>query len=142
MSEQNMRGKIIEVLKPLDAVSVENPVCPGTPDVNFADGMCELKWIRRWPVKPETPVLIEHFTPQQRIWLMRRWNAGGNVWLLLSCQKSWLLFDGLTAQQKVGRVTRGELESCAHKVWTGGLEAGELVDIFRRGRRQLDKRQK
>ncbi len=36
MSEQDQRQTIIKLLRPLDAMSVENTICcPGTPDVNY-----------------------------------------------------------------------------------------------------------
>lgn len=135
MSEQGMRKRIVgRTLKPLDAVSVENPAYPGTPDVNFVEGWVELKWIRRWPVRPETEVKIDHYTPQQRVWLKRRWMKGGNVWLLLQVGAEWLLFDGDTAAEVVGRATRKELQLAAHAYWPEGLRDHELRQIMERGR--------
>lgn len=127
MSEYGMRGRVVKALRKFDAISVENPAYPGTPDVNYVEGWVELKWARDWPVKPSTPLAIEHFTPQQRVWLTRRWLLGGNVWLLLCCGGEWLLFTGVVAADTLGKSTREELIAVAHKTWLNGLNEEELV---------------
>ena len=60
----------------LDPVRVENPIHPGTPDVNLVGRWIELKCIPAWPVRDTTVVRIPHYTPQQRVWLYRRTSAG------------------------------------------------------------------
>jgi len=127
-----MRGQVIRMLRPLDAVSVENSAYPGTPDVNFTEGWLELKWARDWPKSSDTIVPCEHFTPQQRVWLLRRHRAGGNVLLLWCVHKQWMLFDGQTAANVVGRCTRPHLEAEALFAWTGGINANELIFILTR----------
>lgn len=133
MSEQTQRGRVIRALRPLHAKSVENRVGPGTPDVNYIEGWIELKWLRRWPRNAEaSPVLIEHFTPQQRVWLRRRWELGGNAHLLLQVGHEWLLFRGDVAAEHVGRVTRPELYRLAAHRWTKGLRDEELRECLTR----------
>lgn len=105
---------------------MENPVKPGTPDVNYREGWIELKWLRRWPVRPDTVVAIDHFTIQQRRFLRDRWRRGGHAWLLLQVRRDWLLFPGPVAHDIVGRVTRDELNEKAHRHWTSGLADKEL----------------
>lgn len=126
MSEKTQRRRVVKALRSLDAVSVENAVYPGTPDVNFCEGWIELKWLRRWPAKDSTVVSLDHFTPQQRQWLRRRWDRGGRAWLLLQVGKEWLLFDGHTACDTVGHVTRRELKFHAAQYWPSGLDDKEL----------------
>jgi hypothetical protein len=113
----------------LDPVRVENPVHPGTPDVNLADGRwMELKCLRAWPVRPTTKVRIPHFTPQQRVWLYRRWKyAPGTTHLLLEIRedRQWLLFDGDVAAKVVGRGTQSEHRTSARAV----LDARSIVDL-------------
>ncbi|MCP4994038.1 MAG: hypothetical protein GY934_09700 [Gammaproteobacteria bacterium] len=94
-------------------MSVENPALPGTPDINFILGWVELKYAEDWPARENTTVRIEHFTQQQRVWLMRRWFKKGACWLCLQVSKTrdWLVFTGKVAYEHVGRegVTRKDL---------------------------------
>lgn len=125
MSEQTMRQRVIKALHGLDPMSVENPVNPGTPDVNYVDGWIELKWLRSWP-EPNNPVTIRHFTRQQRVWLKRRHMRGGRAWLLLQVGHEWLLFDGETAADFVGTVTKSKLLEVCSRRWDDGLRDDEL----------------
>lgn len=90
----------------LDPVRVENPIYPGTPDVNLASGhWIELKYLAQVP-SPGRDLRLPHFTPQQRVWLYRRWKyAPGTTFLLLEirAERQWLLFDGDVAAKVVGR---------------------------------------
>jgi hypothetical protein len=118
MSERAMRRDIVKRLKldGLDAIAVENPCLPGTPDVECIHGWIELKQLPRWP-KTNGPIKIPHFSPQQRIWLRRRWQTNQTSWLLLRVTPEWLLFDGETAARVVGLCAREELYRNAHEVW-------------------------
>jgi Mesyanzhinovviridae DNA helicase len=117
----------------LDPVRVENPVHPGTPDVNLADGRwIELKCIADWPARAASPVQIRHYTPQQRVWLYRRWKyAPGSTLLLLEVRsvQQWLLFDGDVAAKIVGRSTTSEHRIRARAV-LAERELLELPKIF------------
>jgi len=115
--ETDMRRFVCLALKPLDANPVENAVVPGYPDVEFIGGTVELKSLPKWPVRPETPVKVDHFTPAQRGWLLRRAARGGMTWLLLRVGKTWLLFNGAVAADIVGRVPQDQLREAAHVVW-------------------------
>src|SRR3977135_937461 len=96
-AESAMWKKIRPILlaAKLDPVRVENPIHPGTPDVKFVDGRrLGVKWVPRWPVREGTFLRISHFTPQQRVWLYRRWLcAPGSTLLLLEVRavRQWLL---------------------------------------------------
>ena len=108
-NESKMWAKLRPVLlaAKLDPVRVENPIHPGTPDVNLSDGSwIELKCIECWPVRASTNVRIPHYTPQQRVFLYRRWLAApGSTFLILevSSEKQWLVFQGDVAAKLVGR---------------------------------------
>jgi len=128
MSERDMRSRVVGALRTLDAISVENPAYPGTPDVNYVEGWVELKWLRDWPSKAETPVAFDHFTQQQKVWLIKRSRARGRVSLLICCKKEWLLFSPEVAVKFVGRATRQELIGVAQRYWPAGLNEKELID--------------
>lgn len=127
MSEGDMRGRVVKAMRQFDAMAVENRVRPGTPDVNYIGGWVELKWIKRWPKNADiSAVHIDHFTPQQRVWLKNRWRKGGRAFLLLQAAGTdWLLFDGETAAHCLGRATREQLCARALKTWKY-LDEGEL----------------
>ena len=128
MSESGQRSTVCKTLKSLDARAVENRVGPGTPDVNYAEGWIELKWMRRWPENcDESPVLLPHYTQQQRVWHKLRWRKGGHVYVLLQVAREWLLFDGDIAAEHVGRVNRQELITFARHYWPKGLNKTELI---------------
>ena len=117
----------------LDPVRIENPIHPGTPDVNLASGeWLELKSIAAWPDREGNLVIIKHFTPQQRTWLYRRWKYAPNTtYLLLEVRsvRQWLLFDGDVAAQIVGRATTARHRVNARAVLGDG-EFDQLPKIF------------
>lgn len=127
MSEMRFRQTVVRELKQLDAISVENPVYPGTPDVNFINGWAELKWARDWPVRKDTLFSIPHYTPQQRVWLLRRWKRGGYSCLILKVGREVLLFRGDVAAELVGRGTQAQHYEAAACVWHKGWRTGELL---------------
>ena len=134
-AESEMWRKLRPILlaAKLDPVRVENPIHPGTPDVNMADGRwIELKCIPAWPVRASTVVRIWHYTPQQRIWLYRRWKcAPGSTLLLLEVRadQQWLLFDGDVAAKIVGRVTTADHRKNARAV-IAERDISELPKLF------------
>lgn len=126
MSESGQRQRLIRAIKPLHPIPVENSVRAGTPDVNYAEGWIELKWLRSWPKQTSTPVRLPHFHQGQRQWLKARWRARGLAFLLLQCNKEWLLFRGPDAAEYVGNATRHELYSYCLVRWDNGLNNVEL----------------
>ena len=132
MSERDQRTTVTNLLKQWDAVAVENPVHPGTPDVNCILGWVELKWLRSWPSRADSIVKVEHFSPQQKVWLTRRWIKGGSVWLLLQCGTEWLLFDGPRAGRYVGKVDRRQLVLNANQYWGRKPTAESLAEAITR----------
>lgn len=133
MSERAQRQNVVRWLRSLDAHSVENRVGAGTPDVNYVEGWIELKWRQRWPARADTVVEVAHFNQEQRIWLERRWKAGGAAWLLLQVGQQWLLFAGDVAAAIVGRAKRADLEDAAVKTWQNcAAIEGELAECLQR----------
>lgn len=115
--EKLLRSHVVAALKPLDARPVENPVDPGFPDVEFVGGTIELKKLEHWPVRAETPVKLDHYTQQQRVWHTRRWTKGGNVTLLLQVESEYLLFTGIVAATILGHVPQAELRREARVIF-------------------------
>lgn len=124
MAEKNVRSRVIRALKKAHAFAVENVCLPGTPDVNFAGGWIELKWMADWPKRDSTTVRIPHYTTQQKVWALKRKRAGERPYLLLNVQKTndWLLIDGVEAGTLIGKATRQELIDSALAHWTSAAE--------------------
>ena len=122
MTESRMRARVVRALRLLHAVSVENPACPGTPDVNYVEGWLELKQLHRWPAAEDTVVQVPHFTQQQRTWLLQRIERGGNAHVLLQIGNEWLLLPGLEAATILGRVPKQRLRQSALQQWHGHQE--------------------
>lgn len=78
----------------------------------------ELKFLPRWPkVRDDDPVLISHFTPQQRIWLRQWYRAGGRAWVLFQVGQEFLLFKGEVAAEALGKVSQKDLRNLCYRVW-------------------------
>ncbi len=107
-----MRSESLMWRKVRPVLFTANPIHPGTPDVNLCDGRwIELKTIAGWPARADSPVRIPHYTPQQRVWLYRRWKySPGSTLLLLEvrAERQWLLFDGDVAAKMVARTSASD----------------------------------
>jgi len=131
MSEAAMWDALRPLLKGLDPVRVENPVGPGTPDVNYTGGWIELKYADRWPPQGG-PLRVDHFTKGQRAWIVRRRKAGGRAWVLLKVgEAEWLLFEGITAALYLGDSTRERLYEIAAARWTRRPEKQEICSCLK-----------
>lgn len=119
MSEKATWDKIRPTLKRFDAMRVENPCLPGTPDVNLCLGEGREVWIElkqqdKWPVKPETPVRLDHdMTQQQRIWHERRIEHGGRAYVFLQVARDYIMLDGKVAADIIGEATQAEIRAAA-----------------------------
>lgn len=135
MAESDMRKNLCNKLKKLDAVAVENPARPGTPDINFVGGWIECKWLRAWPKRTGTVVKLNHpLLSSQKVWIRRRQRRNGKPWVMLQCGREWLLFRGDIACDRLGTATRAELYSHARAHWKTGLDADELIAILETSR--------
>lgn len=135
--ENDMKRTVIKLLRSLHGTSIENGVGIGTPDVAYAGGWLELKCIEGWPKKPQTPLRIPHFTPQQKVWLLKHYRAGGEVYVLLKVHTDWLLLGAEYSAMHLGEATKEELCSSAVEWWgpkgrpkIATADNGGLVDVL------------
>lgn len=123
MSEKVVRRWVIEALRPLHAVPVENPAFPGTPDVAHALGFIELKhhagFVRD---NPKRVLKISTYTTQQRLWARQHYMAGGDCKMLLQVGRRTLLLEGITAAVLIGEATLERLYEEALVRWDGRPE--------------------
>lgn len=128
-SESTMWEALRGLIRTLDPIRIEDKLGLGVPDVNFTRGWIELKYMHEWPVREGTEVKIDHFTPEQRAWILRRTSRpGGRVYLILKVGEfDWLLFDGRTAAKYLGNTTKRELYKVALDTWTQQPKAEDLI---------------
>lgn len=131
MTEKTLASKVVKLLRPLDAMRVENPCKPGTPDVEFIGGWVELKHVRDWPKRASTPVRVPHFTTGQRLWLTRRDKLGGLALLLVQVGPDYLLLSGAKAASILGTSTQAQLRAAAIATFTHRTLKEELAACFR-----------
>lgn len=112
-SERQMWDALRKEMKrlALDPVRIENRVGKGVPDVNFTLGWVELKHRDKWPVR-NGPVDIG-VSPEQKVWLLRRWNYAPNTaWLCARVGREWLMFAGYKPIEW-GRPLRADIVAAA-----------------------------
>lgn len=126
LSEAQTWKTLKQLIAPLDPYRVENLVDAGCPDVNYTGGWIELKNVPKWPKRPNTLVRIDHYTDQQRLWLLRRWKAGGRAFLVVQVDRSWFLF-GAHSAQLVGYITREQMIASCLCWWQGKPVAEQLI---------------
>lgn len=116
MSEASYWTKIKPAFSGWDPFRIEG-AAKGTPDVNHKYGWVELKWLEDWPVREDTIVAVEHYTPEQRTWHMRRCFSGGCCHVLIEIGGTTLLLWGVHAAEYLGRVPKVDLLELADAVW-------------------------
>lgn len=130
----DLRTTLVKACPAGDLTRIENAVQLGTPDVNGClwgtDFWCELKAADKWPKDPAKPLLLPHYTRNQRLWIRKRGRAGGKVFLLLRVTNpvhEWLLFGWEAAYRYVGVVPADTLRSEALMTCKGAF----AVEPFR-----------
>jgi hypothetical protein len=137
-----MRQRIVKILKPLHAVSVEN-LCGdgGTPDINFVGGWLELKQSAKWPKRASTILKDgvrlptkrgqKGFTQDQRNWIRERNRKGGVADVCLKVGRDWFLLFGIDAADHLGiNWTAADIRHEAYCSWIGTLNEKEFLKAF------------
>jgi hypothetical protein len=130
--ENNLRRDVCKALAALDAFPVENSVGFGCPDVYCLHGQwIELKYLQAWPVRENTSVRIDHYTPKQRTWAQRHKHRGGTPWMLIQVGTEVLILPGEWAAVAVGTATRIELinKACDY-LYTPTFNPAALLEFF------------
>ena len=123
----------------------EDLAAEGIPDISFAlessggsgfkgtQGWIELKWKRKYPVRPTTQIRFEHFTAAQKLWLRLRGRIAGNCWVFVQIEREWFLFPWNVAIEHLGKMTRQEMYLRCFRWWQGRVEWSELAQTLERG---------
>lgn len=90
MSEKLIRRKVITYLKKYNATPVENPACPGTPDICVRGIWIEAKFVK--PKKnARTRVSVGNYRPAQKLWAQREHKAGGRSFILIQIDDNYYM---------------------------------------------------
>jgi hypothetical protein len=127
--ETALNKKVMQLLRGLHPVRVENPACAGTPDINYTGGWIEDKQLPKWPL-PGRVVRCEHFTPQQRTWHTMRSLAGGVSYVMLQVGTTYLLFRGWDAAKELGKVDEQTLRDMALGVWERSINQKQFLELL------------
>lgn len=133
--EPNQRSILLRILAPLHANAVENLAVPGYPDIEFIGGTIECKSANKWP-RGEKTVLTEgvdkkHFTPQQRVWAIKRCRAQGFHCVCLKVDQDWFMLSGEVAAKHLGiDWTRQDIIDESSAKWLGGLDKNEFYTFI------------
>lgn len=133
MKEKDVNKKIMAALGSYHPVRIEDMYSSGIPDINFVGGWIEDKYIppARAPKNHDTIVRLEHYTPKQRAWHMRRSHAGGRIYVALMIGDAFFLFDGRQAAAHLGvDWTLADLTRRA-LLWTNHFDGKALRQFIR-----------
>ena len=140
MTEQNLWNTLRPVLRRegFDPQRIETPAGSGVPDVDTRFGWIELKDVAA-PLTERGGYPLEHFTKQQRAWLLRRWLVGGSAWLLVRARRGqhdahWFLIDGESAFRMPSRPTSLWMADNVTKLTIGPATALDDFWLAIRGR--------
>ena len=131
MSENNFWRYIKNHMKGIGIFTrIENSFFKGIPDVNFLidgiEGWIELKYREKFPVRTNTPIRLQHFTKEQKLWHKNRVENGGRTFLFVKVDKTYYLFKGKNIQL-VGDMNRKEMKSKSCKTWLNKVNFKEFV---------------
>ena len=123
-----------------DAQRHEDKWASGIPDVSFGivgksgkvNGWIELKWANKWPKKASDPLRLDHYTVEQRRWLYKRYQFGGNTYLALQVANEYFLFTG-PQMILVGRKNREWLIENSIGYWRKEIDFGWFAKMITGG---------
>lgn len=100
--ESTLWSYIRDHVKGPDYVRVENSVGPGTPDVNYSyrgyEGWMELKYRSTFPRIGHAAFGDDGLNPGQRVWIRRRVELGGVVWIVAGVVEDVYFIPGYLSQ--------------------------------------------
>ena len=115
-----------------DVTRIESSSGNGVPDVSFGvrntNGWMELKYIPTWPKRSTTPVKLP-LTPEQRLWIRRRGQISGSVWVLCRIEDMFFLLNHDDASEACDGWTKSRWYECEH-CWESKIDFSILHRIL------------
>jgi len=140
MSESNFWKQIYKGTKDFSFMKTqrhEDNISKGIPDVSFAinnngqkiNGWMELKHIKSFPKKRDSIIAIDHYTDDQRKWLLENYETGGATFLFIKIDREYYLFTG-SAMVSVGYRTKDWWLTHCIGCWVGSVDWKQFVYIL------------
>lgn len=110
---------------------IEDKLTLGIPDVHFCyegkTGWIELKVLKDYPKKVNTPIKINHLTPHQKQWHKNYTKSLGKSFVLLKVNKDAFLFDGNNLGCLTDSTIMGLKYVLSKKYWENKINYDELL---------------
>lgn len=124
--QRNMRSRGI-------VQRVENAFYKGMPDVNYlingTEGWLELKYIKCYPKRKDTPVAVRHFTKEQKIWHLTRAKKQGRTNVLLQVEKDYYLFINENISM-IGKLTKEDMKLKSDAFWEQRINFNDMAVLL------------
>ncbi len=129
------RSVFLKLTYSLASVPVENLLVTketkGTPDVILGPCLVELKYAAKWPVRPSTPLRLDHYSQDQKNFANRHIAGGGRWFLVLQVRTEWFVFT-MPFAMNVGDLCRADLIAGATAYWAHKPTPEQICGVLRR----------
>lgn len=117
-----------------DVQSHEDQFSEAIPDLSYGfnkrNGWIELKQVESWPKKPDTPVRIKRYTPQQVNWLNNRQKKGGSCYILIKVEDDYFMFHATHGRDLRGGLTKAEYYTRSIVFWERSVDIEEFECVI------------
>jgi hypothetical protein len=116
LSESKLWKKLKLKTKGWHIERVEDYLTDGRPDVEYCvDGVAgwvELKYMKKWPVRPTTPLRMAHLTVSQENWHFHYHRHGGRSYFLIQVDDDYLLHKGEISREINNQTQKWHFANC------------------------------
>lgn len=121
---------------------IENTTKSGVADIIYScmgkRGFIELKYLKEWPKRPDTPVKIPHLTEIQRAWLSLHEQEANLCFILLQIEKDYLLYSAKRIDD-LGIFNKKTLFYFCVASWHKQIDFKELANCLQKRKIEKDK---
>lgn len=117
---------------------IEDAYSSGIPDVAFSAswkrkriaGWIELKRVLKYPVRKATPIKMEHFTKEQKLFLKLHGRLSHSAYLFVQVENDYYIFDHINIDKLGDEYDRADFERLCCGMWRGGCNWKEVYMVL------------